>query len=132
MNQKNTQQLINEMKEILDKQKDLTVESFCFGEDIDMPSAAEINNPGYDGGADFFDEGETVDTGAKGFIDKIRLYAVDGIKAIIDKPGTPTFDLLKKIFDLTNKAVETKEEGETEAAPAPAAQPQQPAAAPQA
>lgn len=131
MNQKNTQQLINEMKEILGKEKGLTVESFCFGEDIDMPSASEINNPGYDGGADFFDEGESVDKSAKKYIDQIRLCALDGMKAIIDQPGTPTFDLLKKMFDLSNKAVETKEEGETETAPAPAPQPQQPAVAAQ-
>lgn len=122
MKKDKTQQLITEMKEILENEKGLTVEGFVFP----PPSAAEINNPGYDGGKDYFDEGETVDGNAKPFIDKIRILALQGLLAVGKQPNTPTFDLLMKVVTLCNKAVETDEDGEapkasenTPAAPQP-------------
>ena len=106
MKKDKTKQLISEMKQMLNEQKSLTVEGFVF------PSAAEINNPGYDGGKDYFDEGETVDGNAKPFIDQIRLLALQGLLAVGKQPNTPTFDLLMKMVTLCNKAVETDEDGE--------------------
>lgn len=124
MDTNKSRQLINEMRTILNKDKGLTVEQYVFPQDT-----AEINNPGYDGGKEYFADGEAPAQGAKEFIDQIRLLSLKGMEAIIDQPESPTFDLLMKMFTLANKAVESKEEGDKSAP----AQQQAPAApAPQA
>ena len=116
MDTNRSRQLINEIKNILNKDKGLTVEQYIFPEQTD-----EINNPGYDGGKEYFEDGEAPAQGAKQFIDQIRLLALKGMEAIIDQPESPTFDLLMKMFTLANKAVESKDE--TDATQKPAQQP---------
>lgn len=120
-----TRQLIREMKQILDKGKKLTVEAYVMSDEAPY----EINNPGYDGGKEYFEDGEAPAQGAKQFIDQIRLLSLKGMEAIIDQPESPTFDLLMKMFTLANKAVESKDEDDKSvpaqqqapAAPAPQA-----------
>ncbi len=112
MNNKRSRQLIREMKQILKKDKGLTVEQYVFrGEEPQGPiDPMEINNPGYDGGKDYFEDGETPDKNAVDYINQIRRNALQGMQAIIDQPNSPTFDLLNKIFTLSNKAVETNDD----------------------
>lgn len=112
MKNNRSRQLIREMKQILNKDKGLTTEQYVFrGEEPQGEiDPMEINNPGYDGGKDFFEDGESPDTNAVDFINQIRKCALQGMQAIIDQPNSPTFDLLNKIFTLSNKAVETNDD----------------------
>ena len=105
MNTKKSRQLIHEMKEMLSKDRKLTVENYVFPDET-----LEINNPGYDGGKEYFEDGEAPAASAKQYIDQIRLLSLKGLETIIDQPDSPTFDLLMKMFTLANKAVETKDD----------------------
>ena len=129
MKNKRSRQLIREMKQILDKDRGLTVEQYVFrGEEPQgQVDPMEINNPGYDGGKDYFEDGEAPDKNAVDYINQIRRSALDGMKALIDQPNSPTFDLLNKIFTLSNKAVETKDDEDVTPPKqdAPQSQPQQ-------
>lgn len=115
MNNNKSRQLINEMKEMLNNGKSLTMENYIFPDET-----TEINNPGYDGGKEYFDDGEAPAEGAKQFIDQIRLLALRGLEAVINQPDSPTFDLLMKMFTLANKAVETKDDVDATPKTAPA------------
>ena len=133
MKNKKSRQLIKEMKQILDKDRGLTIENYVFrGEEPQGEiDPMEVNNPGYDGGKDYFDEGETPDKNAVDFINQIRKCALQGMQAIIDQPNSPTFDLLNKIFTLSNKAVETDDDVDATPKKAGNDKPQAPSPAPQ-
>ena len=117
MNNNKSRQLIQEMKQMLQREKGLTVENYIFPDET-----AEINNPGFDGGKEYFQDGEAPAANAKQFIDQIRLLSLRGLEAVIDQPDSPTFDLLMKMFTLSNKAVETKDDVDKTQKPASPAQ----------
>ena len=80
------------------------------------PSALEANNPGYDGNFGSFDEEEYIaqaqdpaNAEVVNIINKIRTIALQGIAKLANTPDSPLYDTLKKVWQLIDKTVETKD-----------------------
>ena len=109
--------LISEMKETLAKGRKGVLESLVF--DDDMSFDTETDNPGYDTDIDFEETPsnatpeknmQQVKTPeVKSVIDNIRRTALQGIQQIADNPTSAEYDVLKKIWQLCDKAVDMKQ-----------------------
>lgn len=114
--------LISEMKETLAKGRKGVLESLVF--DDDMSFETENDTPGYDVDVDFeeTEKEETPSNGTpmkntqqvktpevKSVIDNIRRAALQGIQQIADNPTSAEYDVLKKIWQLCDKAVDMKQ-----------------------
>lgn len=114
--------LISEMKETLAKGRKGVLESLVF--DDDMSFETENDTPGYDVDVDFeeTEKEETPSNGTpmkntqqvktpevKSVIDNIRRTALQGIQQIADNPTSAEYDVLKKIWQLCDKAVDMKQ-----------------------
>lgn len=112
--------LISEMKEALNpkKEKQGLIESLVFGDGADN---YEMDDPGFDAGNDFEDtpdngedtpkeEDQTVkEPGVKSIIDNIRKLSLQGIQQMYNDPSSVEYDTLKKIWQLCDKAVDSKQ-----------------------
>ena len=106
MTDKNNQNLIAEMKEMLGEEKKLTVENIVFD---------EHNEPGYDTPiqTEFEDEEKpkqttVVDSSVNDVINKIRVLSLQGISKLAEHPDSLQYDTLKKVWQLIDKTVEVK------------------------
>lgn len=105
------------MKETLAKGRKGVLESLVF--DDDMSFDTETDNPGYDTDIDFEETPsnatpeknmQQVKTPeVKSVIDNIRRTALQGIQQIADNPTSAEYDVLKKIWQLCDKAVDMKQ-----------------------
>lgn len=117
-----TTKLINEMRSILDgglSKKRLTVENVLITDDFDVDNVeSEMNNPGYDGGSTEYDDypklpAEEV-ANITPIINQIRSIVIQGLAKLAEHPDTPQYDTLKKIWQLIDKTVETKQPKDTD------------------
>lgn len=103
-----TNNLINEMKQLLDNKKILTVESLVFNE-------AE-KDYGFD--EEDFEEDEVssdepiqntdIEVQVKPVIDQIRKLSLQGIAQLSEHPECETYNVLKKVWQMVDKAIETQ------------------------
>lgn len=102
MASKTTKELINEMRSILNNQRNLTLESLVFSKE----SAEE---PYYDdekyGSRDDFREENTSDN-IKSLINQIRKLVLNGIAQLAEHPESSEYEMLKKIWSVVDKASE--------------------------
>lgn len=111
---KNTKQLIAEMQKLLGTNKHTLNETVY---DSMEPAPWETNNPGYDGNFGAYDEEEYVkqaqdpaNAEVVQIINQIRQVALQGIAKLANNPESPLYDTLKKVWQLIDKTVETKDE----------------------
>lgn len=123
---KNTQQLISEMQRLLGNSKK-TLNEVVNAPEMEEPmeepvnpmnpNGLESNNPGYDGNFGSFDEEEYIrqaqdpaNAEVVNIINQIRQIALQGIAKLANNPESPLYDTLKKVWQIIDKTVETKEE----------------------
>lgn len=122
---KNTKQLISEMQRLLGNNK-RTLNEVVNAPEMEEPvnpmdpNSLEANNPGYDGNFGSYDEEEYIrqaqdpaNAEVVSIINKIRLTALQGIAKLANNPESPLYDTLKKVWQILDKTVETKDEEET-------------------
>lgn len=139
MNKKNYLKELNEIKSIADKIKKINLneqisfeddEDFndLYGNDNEQPVEEPIQEPEVpaeepvqepdqcaDGECNL-DKKSTEEVGMEeldkmGEVDQIRKITLNGMTKLSDHPEDPQFQALLKIFQICNKAVDTKEEG---------------------
>jgi hypothetical protein len=139
MNKKNYLKELNEIKSIADKIKKINLnEQISFEDDEDFndlygnneeqPSEEPVQEPEVpaeepvqepdqcaDGECNL-DKKSTEEVGMEeldkmGEVDQIRKITLNGMTKLADHPEDPQFQALLKIFQICNKAVDTKEEG---------------------
>lgn len=106
MKKQATNNLINEMKQMLGRKRGLTVESLVFNE-------AE-EDYGFEENGDYEDNmtaerpmrGGDIETKVKPVIDQIRKMSLQGIAQLSEYPECETYNVLKKIWQLVDKAIE--------------------------
>ena len=109
------------MKDMLDKHnKKVTIESVIFTEDeqpefndTDFSEDAELENDDFEDEEELgneISEPENVDSSVKSEIDKIREISLKAIVRLAKNPNSPEYDLMKKIWNLCDKTVESKKE----------------------
>lgn len=115
MNKKDTKQLISEMQHLLGTNKNTLKETVY--DSMEAPTPWEANNPGYDGNFGAYDEEEYIkqtqdpaNAEVVQIINKIRQIALQGISKLANNPESPLYDTLKKVWQILDKTVETKEE----------------------
>ena len=122
---KNTKQLISEMQRLLGSNKK-TLNEVVNAPEMEEPmnpmdpNSLESNNPGYDGNFGSYDEEEYIrqaqdpaNADVVKIINQIRLIALQGIAKLANTPESPLYDTLKKVWQIIDKTVETKDEEET-------------------
>lgn len=122
---KNTKQLISEMQRLLGNNK-RTLNEVVNAPEMEEPvnpmdpNSLEANNPGYDGNFGSYDEEEYIrqaqdpaNADVVKIINQIRLIALQGIAKLANNPESPLYDTLKKVWQIIDKTVETKDEEET-------------------
>ena len=106
--------LITEMKQMLDNKKSLTVESLVFNESeedygYDEESEEQIPTENeYEIDVDTTPSDSGVETEVKPMIDQIRKMALQGISKLAEHPESETYNTLKKIWQLVDKAIESQ------------------------
>lgn len=106
--------LITEMKQMLDNKKSLTVESLVFNESeedygYDKESEEQIPTENeYEIDVDTTPSDSGVETEVKPMIDQIRKMALQGISKLAEHPESETYNTLKKIWQLVDKAIESQ------------------------
>ena len=139
MNKKNYLKELNEIKSITDKIKKINLnENIRFEDDEDfndlyageeeqpveepvqepeVPAEEPVQEPDQcaDGECNL-DKKSTEEVGMEeldkmGEVDQIRKITLNGMTKLADHPEDPQFQALLKIFQICNKAVDTKEEG---------------------
>lgn len=113
---KDNQQLINEMRSILDEGKNakkrVTVESIVFDDPEMGMQPDEMNNPGFDDGQpDFFEEGDTISSETAQIVNQMRIMCLDCLRKMANNPESPEYDLFKKIWNLCDKTVGADQAG---------------------
>lgn len=117
-----TKELITEMRSML-KEPKLTLENMIFSEmdndDVDSNTEqCRDNCDGMDNGADNGkDTRSTSNPSISSSISQIRKIALGAISRISDNPTSPEYDLLKKIWNMCDKGIESnsvKKHGNTE------------------
>jgi hypothetical protein len=121
---KDTKQLISEMQRLLGNNK-RTLNEVVNAPEMEEPvnpmdpNSLEANNPGYDGNFGSFDEEEYIkqaqdpsNAEVVNIINQIRLTALKGIQHLANNPESPLYDTLKKVWQIVDKTVETKDEEE--------------------
>lgn len=114
---KDTKQLISEMQRLLGSNKQTLNETVYPMEPGMDPAELEANNPGYDGNFGSYDEEEYIkqaqdpaNAEVVQIINQIRQVALQGITKLANNPESPLYDTLKKVWQLIDKTVETKDE----------------------
>lgn len=107
---KDTKQLINEMRSMLDdgksKKRKLTVESLVFDDPEMGMQPDEMNNPGFDDGQpDYFEDGDQISGKTFQIVNQMRIMCLDGLRVLANNPESSEYDLLKKIWNLCDKTV---------------------------
>ena len=128
MNKKNYLKELNEIKSIADKIKKINLneqisfeddEDFndLYGNDDEQPVEEPVQEPDQcaDGECNL-DKKSSEEVGMEeldkmGEVDQIRKITLNGMTKLADHPEDPQFQALLKIFQICNKAVDTKEEG---------------------
>lgn len=104
--------LIKEMKQMLGKKRNLTVESLVFNEaeegygydDYDeMPTENE-----YEVELDTPSKSSGIESEVRPMIDQIRKMTLQGISKLAEHPESETYNTLKKIWQLVDKATESQ------------------------
>lgn len=109
-----TNKLISEMKQMLNGKKSLTVESLVFNESDEdygyedgvaeeVPSENE-----YEIDVDTTPNSNGIESEVKPMIDQIRKMALQGISKLAEHPESETYNTLKKIWQLVDKAIESQ------------------------
>lgn len=121
---KNTNELISEMKLMLNDKPSLTLESLVFSEtdepgyDVDIDGFEEEPQSDKVGNEDGMDEPQPSSNGVeaqvKPIVDQIRKLALQGITMLAEHPETESYDFCKKIWQLCDKTVESKKIDKTE------------------
>ena len=107
-----TNKLIREMKQMLGEKKNLTVESLVFNESdedytYDEGNGTPMENE-YEIDVDTTPSDSGVETEVKPMIDQIRKMALQGISKLAEHPESETYNTLKKIWQLVDKAIESQ------------------------
>lgn len=119
-------QILNEIKQDLygmkkpveNKTKKHTIMEMVFN-DQSMVDPDEIDNPGYDAAPDSFepmDDNEAQqkqaaynDPEIQDMISNIRVSVLDGLRKLAKHPESPQYDMLKKVYNIIDKTVETQQ-----------------------
>ena len=109
MKKQTNRELIDEMSLMLEDNSKLTLESFV------MPHIEDKNEKKFDKNNENFIDNLNqeqnvghIDSQVKPLIDKIRVIALEGIMKLASKPESPSYDILKKIWVLTDKSIESE------------------------
>lgn len=107
-----TNKLIREMKQMLGDKKNLTVESLVFNESdedytYDEGNETPMENE-YEIDVDTTPSDSGVESEVKPMIDQIRKMALQGISKLAEHPESETYNTLKKIWQLVDKAIESQ------------------------
>lgn len=118
-------QILNEIKQDLygikkhavEKTKKHTIMEMVFN-DQSMVDPDEIDNPGYDAEPDSFEpmndneprrKQAYNDPEIQDLIANIRVSVLDGLRKLAKHPESPQYDMLKKVYNIIDKSVETQQ-----------------------
>lgn len=107
MKKQATNKLINEMKQMLGNKKNLTVESLVFNE-AEEDYGFDEEDFGDDVPSEEPTQNTDIEAQVKPVIDQIRKMSLQGIAQLSEYPECETYNVLKKIWQMVDKAIETQ------------------------
>lgn len=118
--QKETSQLLDEMKLMMESGREMTVESLMFGDKMpELPSAspkpqsrpAAQQQPAPAQGSQVDETQQTAmspeDGEVREIINQIRVLSLQGVAKLAEHPESPFYDICKRIWTMCDKNVET-------------------------
>lgn len=118
--QKETSQLLDEMKLMMESGREMTVESLMFGDKMpELPSAspkpqsrpAAQQQPTPAQGSQVDETQQTAmspeDGEVREIINQIRVLSLQGVAKLAEHPESPFYDICKRIWTMCDKNVET-------------------------
>lgn len=102
------------------KLKDYMTENTVFEEPEQIPPTSDEDFDGIDNIEQPLPDGQKIgqvqpqqspiDAEVKPLVDKIRVLALQGIAKLANNPGSETYDMLKRIWNMVDKTIEPKKE----------------------
>ena len=117
--QKETSQLLDEMKLMMESGRGMTVESLMFGDKVpELPSATQKPQPQPAAQQPVPAQGGQVDETqqtamspedgeVREIINQIRVLSLQGVAKLAEHPESPFYDICKRIWTMCDKNVET-------------------------
>lgn len=105
-----TNKLITEMRQMLNDKKNLTVESLVFNEseeDYGYNEEVPTEND-YEIDVETAPNCNSIETEVKPIINQIRKITLQGISKLAEYPECETYNTLKKIWQIVDKAIESQ------------------------